>query len=77
MDSQDHLEGYAQLLECGETGLMIDLRISIREKGVFACFHPDAGDLFNVCSDLKRICWTLYDPKKRLEKNVRPTSNKS
>lgn len=47
-----------------------DLRISIREKGVFACFHPDAGDLFNVCSDLKRVCWTLYDPKKRLEKNV-------
>jgi DNA ligase-4 len=56
---------------------MVDLRISIREKGVFACFHPDAGDLFNVCSDLKRVCWTLYDPKKRLEKNVRPTSNKS
>jgi len=49
---------------------MVDLRISIREKGVFACFHPDAGDLFNVCSDLKRVCWTLYDPKKRLEKNV-------
>jgi hypothetical protein len=52
---------------------MVDLRISIREKGVFACFHPDAGDLFNVCSDLKRVCWTLYDPKKRLEKNVRLT----
>jgi hypothetical protein len=53
----------------------LDLRISIREKGVFACFHPDAGDLFNVCSDLKRVCWTLYDPKKRLEKNVsRPTA---
>jgi hypothetical protein len=49
---------------------MVDLRISIREKGVFACFHPDAGDLFNVCSDLKRVCWTLFDIKKRLEKNV-------
>lgn len=40
---------------------------------MFACFHPDAGDLFNVCSDLKRVCWTLYDPKKRLEKNVSHT----
>jgi DNA ligase-4 len=47
-----------------------DLRISIREKGVFAVFHPDAGDLFNVCSDLKRVCWTLYKPDIRLEKNV-------
>lgn len=48
----------------------VDLRISIREKGVFACFHPDAGDLFNVCSDLKRVCWTLYKPDIRLEKHV-------
>lgn len=48
-----------------------DLRISIREKGVFSCFHPDAGDLFNVCSDLKRVCWTLYKPEIRLEKHVR------
>jgi hypothetical protein len=50
--------------------VVLDLRISIREKGVFAVFHPDAGDLFNVCSDLKRVCWTLYKPDIRLEKNV-------
>ncbi|OCF31187.1 DNA ligase 4 [Kwoniella heveanensis BCC8398] len=49
--------------------ILKDLRISIREKGVFACFHPDAADLFNVCSDLKRVCWTLYKPNIRLEKN--------
>jgi len=49
----------------------VDLRISIREKGVFACFHPEAAALFNVCSDLKRVCWTLYKPEIRLEKNVR------
>jgi DNA ligase-4 len=52
--------------------LTLDLRISIREKGVFACFHPDAGDLFNVCSDLKRVCWTLYRPDIRLETHVSP-----
>ncbi|WWD22515.1 hypothetical protein CI109_107008 [Kwoniella shandongensis] len=49
--------------------ILKDLRISIREKGVFACFHPDAADLFNVCSDLKRVCWTLYKPDIRLEKH--------
>ncbi|RXK40753.1 hypothetical protein M231_02005 [Tremella mesenterica] len=49
--------------------ILKDLRISIREKGVFSCFHPDAADLFNVCSDLKRVCWTLYMPDVRLEKN--------
>ncbi|ORX34780.1 ATP dependent DNA ligase domain-domain-containing protein [Kockovaella imperatae] len=49
--------------------ILKDLRISIREKGVFSCFHPDAGDLFNVCSDLKRVCWTLYRPDIRLEKH--------
>lgn len=48
-----------------------DLRISIREKGVLSCFHPEAAALFNVCSDLKRVCWTLYKPEIRLEKNVR------
>ena len=54
--------------------LTVDLRISIREKGVFACFHPDAGDLFNVCSDLKRVCWTLYKPDIRLQKHVSTAS---
>lgn len=51
--------------------LTSDLRISIREKGVFSCFHPEAATLFNVCSDLKRVCWTLYKPEIRLDKNVR------
>ncbi|KAL7418712.1 DNA ligase (ATP) [Cryptotrichosporon argae] len=49
--------------------ILKDLRISIREKGVFQCLHPDAADLFNVCSDLKRVCWTLYKPEIRLEKH--------
>jgi DNA ligase-4 len=70
MDRENHLEGFVLSILMNGEELMVDLRISIREKGVFACFHPDAGDLFNVCSDLKRVCWTLYDPKKRLEKNA-------
>lgn len=57
--------------------LTLDLRISIREKGVFACFHPEAAALFNVCSDLKRVCWTLYKPEIHLEKSVRGTRRDS
>ncbi|KAK4686832.1 DNA ligase 4, partial [Tremellales sp. Uapishka_1] len=49
--------------------ILKDLRISMRERGVFSCLHPEAADLFNVCSDLKRVCWTLYKPEIRLSKN--------
>ncbi|OXC65372.1 DNA ligase 4 [Cryptococcus neoformans] len=49
--------------------ILKDLHISIRERGVLSAFHPDAIDLYNVCSDLKRVCWTLYDPGFRLNKN--------
>ncbi|KAL1413255.1 DNA ligase (ATP) [Vanrija albida] len=49
--------------------ILKDLRISFKEKGVLGAFHPDAMALFNVCSDLKRVCWTLYEPEIRLEKN--------
>ncbi|WVQ80875.1 hypothetical protein IAT38_002982 [Cryptococcus sp. DSM 104549] len=49
--------------------ILKDLRIQVREKGIFGCFHPDAADLFNVCSDLKRVCWTLYKPDIRLQKH--------
>ena len=50
--------------------LTTDLRISVKEKGVLSCLHPEAGTLFNVCSDLKRVCWTLYEPDIKLEKHV-------
>ncbi len=49
-----------------------DLRISAREKTVLRLFHPDAIELFNVSSDLKRVCWTLADPNYRLPRQVSP-----
>lgn len=52
------------------TTIFQDLHISIRERGVLSAFHPDAIDLYSICSDLKRVCWTLYDPGFRLNKNV-------
>lgn len=36
------------------------------ERVVLSSLHEDAIDLFNVCSDLKRVCYTLYDAGFRL-----------
>ncbi|KAF8920563.1 DNA ligase 4 [Mucidula mucida] len=46
--------------------ILKDLVISVKETTVFAVFHPDAQDLFNTCSDLKKVAWTLWDPSFRL-----------
>ncbi|RXW22137.1 hypothetical protein EST38_g3713 [Candolleomyces aberdarensis] len=43
-----------------------DMNISVKETTVFAVFHPDAQDLYNTCSDLKKIVWELWDPSFRL-----------
>ena len=44
--------------------------ISVKETTVFAVFHPDAHDLYNTCSDLKKVAWELWDPKRRLGAEV-------
>ena len=43
--------------------------ISVKETTVFSVFHPDAHDLYNTCSDLKKVCWELWDPKRRLNED--------
>ncbi|KAF8273171.1 ATP dependent DNA ligase domain-containing protein [Lactarius quietus] len=53
--------------------ILKDLGISVKETSVFSVFHPDAHDLFNTCSDLKKVAWELWDPERRLndqDKNV-------
>lgn len=47
-----------------------DMVISVKETTVFSVFHPDAHDLFNTCSDLKKVAWGLWDPKRRLNEDV-------
>ena len=37
---------------------------------VLSCIHQDAIDLFNVCSDLRAVCWKLWDTSKRLPNEV-------
>ncbi|KAH9167381.1 ATP dependent DNA ligase domain-containing protein [Lactarius sanguifluus] len=47
--------------------ILKDLGISVQETSVFSVFHPDAHDLFNTCSDLKKVAWELWDPERRLD----------
>ena len=42
----------------------------MKENTVLAIFHPDAMDLFNSCSDLKKISYDLADPQTRLHDDV-------
>jgi DNA ligase-4 len=44
--------------------------ISVKETTVFGVFHSDAQDLFNICSDLKKVAWELWDPSRRLNAEV-------
>ncbi|KAJ7733239.1 DNA ligase IV [Mycena maculata] len=46
--------------------ILKDMVISVKETTVFSVFHPDAQDLYNTCSDLKKVAWELWDPTRRL-----------
>ncbi|CAG8778937.1 148_t:CDS:10, partial [Cetraspora pellucida] len=45
--------------------ILKELKIGMTERTVFSVFHPDASSLFNVCSDLRKVCTELQDPFKR------------
>ncbi|KAH9975651.1 ATP dependent DNA ligase domain-containing protein [Russula compacta] len=47
--------------------ILKDLGISVKETTVFSVFHPDAHDLFNTCSDLKKVAWELWNTERRLK----------
>ncbi|GAA5922726.1 DNA ligase (ATP) DNL4 [Sporobolomyces koalae] len=43
--------------------ILRDLKAGFREKTILNQFHEDAVDVFNTCSDIKRVCWQLWNPK--------------
>ncbi|KAF2126891.1 DNA ligase 4 [Dothidotthia symphoricarpi CBS 119687] len=47
--------------------ILRQMKIGATEKTIFDIWHPDAEILFNISSNLRRVCWELYDPKTRLE----------
>ncbi|KAF1995540.1 DNA ligase 4 [Amniculicola lignicola CBS 123094] len=47
--------------------ILRQMKIGATEKTFLDIWHPDAEALFNVSSNLRRVCWELYDPELRLD----------
>ncbi|EXJ55863.1 hypothetical protein A1O7_08794 [Cladophialophora yegresii CBS 114405] len=47
--------------------ILKEMKVGATERTFFALWHPDAESLFNVSSNLRRVCWELYDPNVRLD----------
>ena len=47
--------------------ILRQMKVGATEKTIFQAWHPDAENLFNVSSSLRRVCWELYDSEVRLE----------
>lgn len=47
--------------------ILRQMKIGATEKTFLDIWHPDAETLFNISSNLRRVCWELYDPQVRLE----------
>ncbi|KAF2733845.1 DNA ligase 4 [Polyplosphaeria fusca] len=47
--------------------ILRQMKIGATEKTILDIWHPDAETLFNVSSNLRRVCWELYDTKLRLD----------
>ena len=49
--------------------ILRQMKVGATERTFFDIWHPDAENLFNVSSSLRRVCWELYDPSVRLEQD--------
>ncbi|EXJ76799.1 uncharacterized protein A1O5_01307 [Cladophialophora psammophila CBS 110553] len=47
--------------------ILKQMKVGATEKTFFHLWHPDAESLFNVSSNLRRVCWELYSPEIRLQ----------
>lgn len=47
--------------------ILRQMKIGATEKTFLDIWHPDAETLFNISSNLRRVCWELYDPEIRLD----------
>lgn len=54
--------------------ILRQMKVGATEKTFFELWHPDADNLFNISSSLRRVCWELHDKKVRLEGDSRGIS---
>ncbi|KAK5137254.1 DNA ligase (ATP) [Meristemomyces frigidus] len=54
--------------------ILRQMKVGATEKTIFDIWHPDAENLFNISSSLRRVCWELYDTDVRLEGDDRGVS---
>ncbi|KAL8837506.1 MAG: hypothetical protein Q9170_002499 [Blastenia crenularia] len=54
--------------------ILRQMKVGATEKTFFNIWHPDAESLFNISSNLRRVCWELHDPRVRLEGDDRGIS---
>ncbi len=47
--------------------ILRQMKIGATEKTILDIWHPDAETLFNISSNLRRVCWELFDVETRLE----------
>ncbi|KOC59775.1 DNA ligase 4 [Habropoda laboriosa] len=55
--------------------ILKDLKLGIRKKRILEVFHPDANSLFDVSSNLRYVCDTLYDPQLRYHHDIKVFSH--
>ena len=51
--------------------ILRQMKVGATEKTFFSIWHPDAESLFNISSNLRRVCWELHDQSVRLEDDDR------
>ncbi len=54
--------------------ILKQMKVGATERTILDVWHPDAEALFSVSSNLRRVCWELWDPEIRLnqeESNVK------
>ncbi|KAF7730847.1 hypothetical protein EC973_001365 [Apophysomyces ossiformis] len=50
--------------------ILKDLKIGMSENSVFDVYHPQARELFSVCSSLEKVCKDLRDPHTNIGKSA-------
>lgn len=47
--------------------ILKQMKIGVSEKTLLELWHPNAERLYNVSSDLRNVCWELFDPSMVLD----------